>query len=130
MPPPSTLARVAIEASMSSQEASTWLDKGYQSTGVKEGLMVTIELLAGALRLPHIVDWTLCCSVANKNSLLCFTITLAWCIAFQFGLWCIESSGRVARQGCAAARAELCAVGCLEETDGSGTVDRGVDAPY
>lgn len=130
MPLPSTPTHVAIEASVSSQEASTWLDEGYQSTCVKEGLVVTIELLAEALRPPHTVDWTLCCSVASKNSLLCFTITLAWCSAFQFGLWCIESPGRVARRGCAAAGAKLCAVGCLEEADGSETVDREVDAPY
>jgi hypothetical protein len=98
VPLPSTPTHVAIEASVSSQEASTWLDEGYQSTCVKEGLVVTIELLAEALRPPHTVDWTLCCSVASKNSLLCFTITLAWCSAFQFGLWCVESPDRVARR--------------------------------
>jgi hypothetical protein len=60
----------------------------------------------------------------GKNLLLCFTINVAGCSAFQFGLRRMESQGRVARRVAPPREQSSVAVGRLEEADGSRAVDR------
>ena len=76
------------------------------------------------------IDWALHCSALSKNLLLCFTINVAGCSAFQFGLGRVESQGRVARRVAPPREQSSVVIGRLEEADGSRAVDRlcnGVD---